>query len=72
MGHLPYCCPSLAISDTTLRVALATLKILNSPSKVFLKETQCVGLCAGGSVHCYVPCSTVLMRRAIGVCMCVD
>ena len=53
VGHLPHCCPSLAISDTTIRVA----HFKNPPSKVF--KTQCVGLCASGSVQCYVHCSTV-------------
>ena len=58
VGHLPYCCLFLAISGTTLRVALVT-NFLNSLYKVFLKEIQYVGLCDGGSVHCYVHCSSV-------------
>ena len=58
VGHLPYCCPSLAISDTNLSIALAT-NIKNSPFKVFFKETLCVRLCTGGSIHCYVHCSSV-------------
>ena len=60
MGCMWYICPTLAISDTTLQSCLSH-KFFNSPStcKVCIKATQCVGLCAGGSVHCYVHCSSV-------------